>query len=117
MKNCDLVRQEKIGSFHYFLSSKNPPNKDLTPDNVYRIEAMIASNSSYRKSSDITAGRTYGKKSGKISYNGSSAYWIEQLKHFNRPNYSETIGGHSFTLKNVFFCHRHRNRQRKQHAS
>lgn len=46
---------------------------ELTADNVAKAEAMIASNSTYLKASDINA-------SPNKKYKGSTAYWINQLK-------------------------------------
>ena len=62
---------------------------ELSQRNVAIIEAMIRNDSAYLKSSDINQGRITSKK-GNITYSGSTAYWMNQLKLFfeNLSNFS-----------------------------
>lgn len=71
----------------------------LTRDNVARIEAIIRLDSSYRDSNDETKGIKYKNKSeDEVKYNGSSAYWLKQLKGIIYTD-EEKYNGHSY--KNI----------------
>ena len=86
------IQLEKCLAQKYLLT-KDPMNHGLvalTQDNVARIEAILCIDSNYRKSGDATACPLIGeyKKDSKnhkkgdnyISYGGSTAYWLIQLK-------------------------------------
>ncbi len=97
MKN-DLLLQEIEAAANYIIKQTSDGFVHLTQDNVARVEAMIMTNSSYRRSGDadskivykIPRGKTENEK--EISYNGSSAFWFSKLKEmFDQDTDSVTI--------------------------
>lgn len=51
----------------------------LTRDNVAKIEAIMSVDSDYKDGKNVNKEISYDKK-GNIKYNGSSYYWLNQLK-------------------------------------
>ncbi len=81
-----LIKEEKINSEKYKLLEETIEYDNekvkivkLTSDNVSRVEAMISTNSDYRRIQSDDNERTYNKN-GKLKYLGSSRFWILQLK-------------------------------------
>jgi len=81
-----LIKEEKINSEKYKLleevieyNNKKVKIVKLTSDNVSRVEAMISTDSDYKRT-QIGEDEIIYKKDGTIKYIGSSRYWISQLK-------------------------------------
>lgn len=64
------IQTTQANSKAYMLKENPVGQVELTEDNAARVEAMIASNSTYKKSANRACGPD-GKK-----YNGSTAYWV-----------------------------------------
>lgn len=67
----------------------------LTKDNVARMEAIIKIDSNYKDSNDINKKILYDKNN-KIKYNGSSSYWLNQLKEIIYSNKSISSFGYKY---------------------
>lgn len=64
---------------------------ELTKENVGKVEAMITTDSDYRRSSDPTAAPGYNRN-GKLVYPGSSAYWLTRSdREFSFKNVLEAV--------------------------
>lgn len=73
MAYIDLIKAESQSKQYQFdLDAKNPNLVAFTQKNVIKAEAMIASNSAYRKAANPKCGP-------KKDYRGSTAYWFHQL--------------------------------------
>lgn len=75
------------------VSFKGATLAKITRDNVAIVEAMIRNDSAYIRMNDISAGPEYNSR-GKLTYGGSSAYWMTQLKIC--LNIEKGISDHSY---------------------
>ncbi len=98
----NLIENEKKNSEKYKLLEevieyKNQKVKivKLTSDNVSKVEAMISTDSDYKKTEIGEDGIVY-KQDGTIKYIGSSKYWILQLKEIIDNNILYSSKGFSY---------------------
>lgn len=89
-----LIQNEQIYSESHRITTvdfKGILLAELTKENVGRVEAMIATDSDYRRSSDITAA-PQRNRNGRLVYPGSSAYWIfMSVWDFSERNVMEMV--------------------------
>ena len=94
-----LLKEDNSDNYKEFMLDKNDV---ISPKNVYKVNAMIRSNSSYNQSADVNAlpilknsksiednmvdgnydDKTTEADKESFKYLGSSAYWFSKLKHF-----------------------------------
>ena len=81
------IQTTQANSKAYMLKENPVGQVELTEDNAARVEAMIASNSTYKNSSNSTCGP-------KGKYKGSTAYWVKAFENCvknNSGNYPNII--------------------------
>lgn len=81
------IQTTQANSKAYMLKENPVGQVELTEDNAARVEAMIASNSTYKNSSNSTCGP-------KGKYKGSTAYWVKAFENCvknNSGNYQNII--------------------------
>lgn len=81
------IQTTQANSKAYMLKENPVGQVELTEDNAARVEAMIASNSTYKNSSNSTCGP-------KGKYKGSTAYWVKAFENCvknNSGNYPDII--------------------------
>lgn len=90
------VCEENMLSQQYVLKTCQYENfknfLELTQDNVARVEAMIQMDSSYAQTGNIDAA-PYKRSNGTI-YNGSTAYWMTQMKDILVDGYAFSRDNH-----------------------
>lgn len=98
----NLIKEETLASKKYELNTEiiNYKGVDekivkLTRDNVARIEAIIRTDSDYKNGKDINKKIEYDKN-GKVKYNGSSSYWLNQLDEIIYSNKHKSSFGYSY---------------------
>lgn len=114
-----IIKEEFEGSIYYEI--KKVENRDnciakLTKDNVYRIEAMIRTDSNYKDSEDpnkrpdqayinFIKENDYNKKPPEGKYCGSVSYWINQLMNILKDGNEETSDGYNYqeVIKGVVY--------------
>lgn len=88
-----IIKEELDGSIDYEIKKiedRDTSIAKLTKDNVYRVEAMIRTDSNYKDSGnpnkrpdqayiDFIKENDFNKKAPKGKYCGSGSYWINQL--------------------------------------
>ena len=90
-----LIQAEQTKSKEYALKENSDGLVELTEDNVARVEAMIASNSTYKKSANRACGPD-GKK-----YNGSTAYWVTAFDDCVKKNINNGNKTYQDIIKNI----------------
>jgi len=94
-----LIEEELELSHKYELEAENLENGEklvkLTRENVAKVEAMINANSDYKDSKNEK--KIYKKdKNEKVIQNGSSTYWLKQLKELIDTKESITKKGYDY---------------------
>lgn len=92
----NLIKEEREAAKKYYIeteqidfNNKSETIVKLTRKNVALIEAMITTDSNYRKSIDDTRGP-------KNKYRGSSSYWLKNLKQIIDNNKKKSDDGYTY---------------------
>lgn len=99
----NLIKAEQSGAEGYKLVTEEIEFKEktinivkLTQENVYKVEAMIATDSDYKETELGNSGISYKKDGKTIKYIGSSKYWFKQLEEIIFSNKGTSSSGKSY---------------------